>query len=231
MHNDINDLPNKAISIIKNGDITELSADIIELAFSLDPSVLLKFGIDLNKNATNISNRRFAKKYCYFILGLKKLNPIERYNVIADLKFKGNEGGEILLSLIERLDSISKVEILSNLVIARIHEEISVKEFFRATSVLEKIPFVDIDELSKYQEPYFQIGVTDILFSSGAVTLSSIGKGKVENDEYVLTEAAYNILKYGLKQEVSRPKTNKIVVKGVPTFEYLDETLSIKDVE
>ena len=47
MHNDINDLPNKAISIIKNGDITELSADIIELAFSLDPSVLLKFGIDL----------------------------------------------------------------------------------------------------------------------------------------------------------------------------------------
>ena len=41
----------------------------------------------------------------------------------------------------------------------------------------------------------------------------------------------YNILKYGLKQEVSRPKTNKIVVKGVPTFEYLDETLSIKDVE
>ena len=42
----------------------------------------------------------------------------------------------------------------------------------------EKIPFVDIDELNKYQEPYFQIGVTDILFASGAVTLSSIGKGK-----------------------------------------------------
>ena len=231
MNNNINELPNKAISIINNGDFTELSANIIELAFSQDPSVLLKFGIDLTKLAKNISDRRFAKKYCYFILGLKELNPIERYNVIANLKLKGNEAGEILLSLIERLDSISKVEILSNLVIARIHEEISVKEFFRATSVLEKIPFVDIDELSKYQEPYFQIGVTDILFSSGAVTLFSIGKGKEENDEYVLTEAAYNILKYGLKQEVSRPKTNKIIVKGVPTFEYLDEALSIKEIE
>lgn len=231
MHNDINDLPNRAISIFSSGDFTDLSANTIELAFSIDPSVLLKFGIDLTKLVKNISDRHFAKKYCYFILGLKELNPIERYNVIADLKYRGNEGGEILLSLIERLDSISKVEILSNLVIARVHEEISVKEFFRATSVLEKIPFVDIDELCKYQEPYFQIGVTDILFSSGAVTLSSIGKGKDENDEYVLTEAAYNILKYGLKQEVSRPRTNKIIVKGVPTFEYKDEALSIKEVE
>ena len=229
----MNDLPNKAISIIQSGDFTELTADIIEYAFSQDPSVLLKFGIDLTKLAKNVSDRRFAKKFCYFILGLKDLKPIERYNVIAELKLKGNEGGEILLALIERLDAITKVEILANLVISRIHEEISVKEFFRATSVLEKIPFVDIEELCKYQEPYFQRGVTDILFSSGAVTLSSIGKGKEENDEYVLTEAAYNILKYGLKQEVICPKTNKIVVKGVPTFEYSgkDEALSIKEIE
>ena len=135
----------------------------------------------------------------------------------------------ILLALIERLDAITKVEILSNLVIARIHEEISVKEFFRATSVLEKIPFVDIEELLNYQEPYFQIGVTDILFSTGAVTLHSIGKDN--NDEYVLTNAGYIILKYGLKQDVLHPQTNKIIVKGVPTFEYINDALSIKEIE
>ena len=61
MNNNINELPNKAISIINNGDFTELSANIIELAFSQDPSVLLKFGIDLTKLAKNISDRRFAK--------------------------------------------------------------------------------------------------------------------------------------------------------------------------
>ena len=112
MGNSMNELPNKAISIIQSGDFTDLSADIIELAFNKDPSVLLKFGLDLRKLAKNISDRRFAKKFCYFILGLKDLKPTERYNVIAELKLKGNEGGEILLALIERLDAITKVEIL-----------------------------------------------------------------------------------------------------------------------
>ena len=122
-------------------------------------------------------------------------------NFISEYTEKNKEDGcEVLLALLDRLDNTNKVNILTNLMKAKIKEEISIEDFIRLCAVLERIPFSDINELQKYKEDYYENGSTDILLSAGVLSNTVIDAN--DTDKYRLNSLGVMLLKHGLQQDV-----------------------------
>ena len=191
-------------------------------------SQFLKILSGLYKGVVGFSNYFFARKACKFLSDISDLDVQKRYKFVGEIATRGKDNaGYIFMSLLERLENINKVEIMSNLFRACVLEHINVDDFFRTFAILERTPYIDLNNLQNYQNPHFDIHSIASLFSSGAISLYSIGKG--EDDKYVLTNPGYIILKYGLKQDISYHKSAKIMVKGIQTHKYSDGTLTIEE--
>ena len=103
--------------------------------------------------------------------------------------------GNILLEMVDRLDNINKQTAFSNLTLARIHGDISIEDFFRLHSLLERIPYVDLKELPHYAEPFYDTsGDTELLFASGALEMASIEE---ESNKYILSRLGELLLRWG----------------------------------
>ena len=85
--------------------------------------------------------------------------------------------------------------------------------------------------LHNYQNPYYDIDSTAILFASGAITLRTIAEKDSEDDQYVLTNAGYILVKYGLQIEILKPSISKIDIKGMLTAEVVDDKLSFEKLD
>lgn len=83
---------------------------------------------------------------------------------------------------------------------AKIKEEISIENFIRLCAVLERIPFPDINELSKYKDDYYEKGSTDILLTSGVLSNTIIDAN--DTNKYRIDSLGVMLLKHGLQQDV-----------------------------
>lgn len=192
----------------------------------------LKVLCELNKGIVGLSNYFFARKACNFLYNISDINPEKRYKFVGEIAVRGKDNaGSIFMSLLERLDNINKVEIFSNLFRACVLEYINVDNLFRATAILERIPYIDLNKLCNYQNPYFDVDSTAILFSSGAITLRTIAEKDLEDDQYVLTNAGYILVKYGLQIEILKPSISKIDIKGMLTAEIVDDKFSFEELD
>lgn len=166
----------------------------------------------------------FFRKYTAYILGVADTTKKERDKFAKEIEKKANDyAGNVIAGMVDRLDNINKEKILANLTIARIEEKISIETFFRLSSVLERIPYIDLAKLTSYQaEHYDEDGDTELLNSTGVLRPIQFSE---EGDTYMLSPLGVKLLKFGLGVDAVVKQ-----VKGTSTglsWENISETSDI----
>lgn len=155
----------------------------------------------LYKATKNVQLYRLMKKMHRFIFITHDTTLEEREKFITEYAENNKENGcEALFSVIERIDNVNKVDVLANLIKAKIREQLTIKDFIRLSSILERIPYIDLNDLRNYLEDYYEDGSTDILLSVGVIYQSVLdGNGE---DKYRLNHLGKLLLKHGLLVDV-----------------------------
>lgn len=156
----------------------------------------------------NFKESEFFRKYTAYILGVVDTTEKEREKFAEEISKKANDAaGNVIAGMVDRLDNINKEVILANLTMARIDDKISIENFFRLASVLERIPYVDLVKLPLYQTPYYdEDGDTELLNSTGVLRPVKLSE---DGDTYILSPLGVKLLQYGLMTNVK-----KVNVKG-----------------
>lgn len=143
----------------------------------------------------------FFRKYTAFILGVVATTEKELEKFAEEVAKKANDAaGNVIAGMVDRLDNINKEVILANLTKARIDEMISIENFFRLASVLERVPYIDLAKLPSYQTPYYdEDGDTELLNSTGVLRPVHLSE---EGDTYTLSPLGIKLLSFGLKINV-----------------------------
>ena len=156
----------------------------------------------------NFKESEFFRKYTAYILGVADL-PIQERKIFAEeiAQKARDSAGYLITGMVNRLDNINKEVILANLTRSRIDDKISIENFFRLASVLERIPYVDLVKLPSYQTPYYdEDGDTELLNSTGVLRPVKLSE---DGDTYILSPLGVKLLQYGLMTNVK-----KVNVKG-----------------
>ena len=193
---------------IKSETARELIVQSADIAFSkIAESGLLNgipiFGL-MNgavKLIHDFRNFRFAEKIYRFLFQSQDIPIHKQVEFIYDYEQVNKENGyELLLSVIDRLDNLNKIDIMTNFVRNRVYKKITINEFIRLTIALERIPYPDIQNLPNYLTDCYEPGVTDMLNASGLLFESIIDAN--ETNKYQLNQTGRDFLKYGLNKDI-----------------------------
>lgn len=157
----------------------------------------------LRESAADYQAYEFFRKFTCFICGLGELTDEQRIEFVAEIERVAEDAsGNVIMGLVDRLDNINKEKILANLVVAKGKGEISMEDFFRLSSMLERIPYVDLVKLRLYNQDFYdEEGDSELLFATGALQQSVID-AEVGN-KYILSKLGKKLLRKGLHMEVS----------------------------
>ena len=157
----------------------------------------------------------FFRKLCAVILEIKDINEQERHRFTKEVEEKAKDySGNVLMNMIDRLDNINKGTVLANLIHARTDDKISIDDFFRLVSILERIPYTDLDKLIAFNEPYYDnSGVTELLNATGAIDVCVIDSETDSPNLYELTSLGRMLVQYGLKIDVANTLHNGTAVQ------------------
>lgn len=178
--------------------------------------------------SANYKASEFLRKFVAFIYGLDNFDDKDRLSFLKELEEAAQDSsGNVMLSIIDRLDNINKQKILANLVKAKGEGKITIEEFFRLESVLERIPYVDLKQLPLYQEEFYdEGGDTELLYSTGVLRPARYHQ---DGDKYVLSPLGANLLRWGLCLPIKSPQ-----IKGASTgieWEDIGEVPDVKRVK
>ena len=145
----------------------------------------------------------FFRKFTCFICELGELTDEQRAEFVKEVERVAEDAsGNVIMGLVDRLDNINKEKILANLVVAKCKGEISIEDFFRLSSMLERIPYVDLAKLELYNQDFYDDGGdSELLFATGALQQSVIDAE--EGNKYVLSKLGRKLLRFGLELEVA----------------------------
>lgn len=150
---------------------------------------------------SNYKAAEFLRKLTCFVCNLGEMSDEQRLLFVDEIEQAAEDSaGNVILGIVDRLDSIHKQRILANLVKAKGLGFISVQDFFRLSSALERIPYVDIEQLPNYCKDYYDPnGDTELLFASGVLvqTLADI-----EGNKYRLSALGVKLMTFGLQVNV-----------------------------
>ena len=159
----------------------------------------------------------FFRKFTAYILDLSDTTLEERAKFSKEIEETAQDyPGNVLLGMIDRLDNINKQSILANLTKARINEWISIEDYFRLSSMLERIPYVDLKLLPLYIDNYYdETGDTELLYATGALNLSILDPN--DGNKYVLSQLGTKLLYYGMgiDLDVERRKGPEIALETI----------------
>jgi len=118
---------------------------------------------------SDYKDSEFFRKYVNYLLGLTETTQEERHLFAEEIQLKAEDSaGNVIFGMVEGLDNINKQKILAQLSIAKMHKAISIEDFFRLYNLLVRIPYVDLKELVRYKEPFYDVsGDTELLFATG----------------------------------------------------------------
>ena len=153
---------------------------------------------------------RKAGTYIYHIRKLSKDNKRKFFNEVSEAA--KDHGGTILFDMLQRFDNKNKAEILANLTIAETNDNISINDYFRASTVLERIPYVDLCQLEKYVEDYYDPNSTPLIYQSGAIEETVIDPNS--SSKYQLTAIGKILLRYGLNKKIESMSAAKKRIEG-----------------
>ena len=154
-------------------------------------------------SAADYQAYEFFRKFTCFICELGELTDTQRNEFVSEVeKVAEDASGNVIMGLVDRLDNINKEKILANLVVAKGKGETSMEDFFRLSSMLERIPYVDLAKLELYNQDYYDDeGDSELLFTTGALQQSVIDAE--EGNKYVLSKLGRKLLRFGLGLEVA----------------------------
>lgn len=140
----------------------------------------------------------FFRKFVGYLMGLKETTGEERSRFTQEVQDMADDySGNVICGMVDRLDNINKEKAFAKLSVARIQGLISIQDFFRLHSLLERIPYVDLKELPKYKEPFYdETGDTELLFATGALELDTIDTSGSSN-KYKLSRLGAALLRWG----------------------------------
>ena len=129
--------------------------------------------------------------------------------------------GNVIAGIISRIDNINKGDILARLTRAKMSGEISIEDFFRISSVVERIPYSDFKYLTAFRERnYIPGGVSELLLSAGVLSQTGID-GNADHDWLELSPIGTKLLKYGLNFDVELKDRTKMDIPSL-RWEYID---------
>jgi len=169
----------------------------------------------------------FFRKYATYILGFDKTTPDQRHKFSEDIQKKAEDSaGNVISEMVDRLDNINKETVFAKLSVARIHDAINIEDFFRLYSLLERIPYVDLKELPRYKEPFYdEGGDTELLFATGALEIDTIDSMGYSN-MYKLSRLGELLLRWGfnIHLELEHGKGTSVTIDAVSS-DYVDEQI------
>jgi hypothetical protein len=171
----------------------------------------------------------FFRKYATYLLGLVDMSPEERHKFAEEIQKKAEDSaGNVISAMVARLDNINKETVFAKLSVARIHGAISTEDFFRVYSLLERIPYVDLKQLPRYKEPFYdESGDTELLFATGALEIETIDS-KGGSNKYKLSRLGELLLRWGfnIHLELEHGKGTNVELNRA-TQEDIDEIFEV----
>lgn len=171
----------------------------------------------------------FFRKFVRFLMELKDTTSEERHRFAEEIQQKAEDhSGNVILGMIDRLDNINKEVVMAKLSIARMYGAISIEDFFRLHSLLERIPYVDLKLLPQYKEPFYdESGDTELLYSTGVLELQTIDSNG--SNKYILSKLGEKLLMWGfsINLEMKREMGTNVAL-NVATPEDIDEIFDEK---
>lgn len=171
----------------------------------------------------------FFRKYATYLFGLVDTSPEERHKFAEEIQKKAEDSaGNVISGMVARLDNINKETVFAKLSVARIHGAISTEDFFRVYSLLERIPYVDLKQLPRYKEPFYdESGDTELLFATGALEIETIDS-KGGSNKYKLSRLGELLLRWGfnIHLELEHGKGTNVELNRA-TQEDIDEIFEV----
>lgn len=155
------------------------------------------------QNFQNYKAAEFFRKFTAYIYNLELHTANERMNFCNEIEEKAQDySGNVIMGMVDRLDNIHKQGILANLTNAKINGLITIEDMFRLSSMLERIPYVDLTDLLKYSKPFYdESGNTELLFATGVLRFAYLD-GVNDSNKYVLSAMGQKLVKYGMRLQV-----------------------------
>lgn len=213
-------MSSKDLSKFASVDIKESVGDFVKrvLCYASKGFKAVSIGVDFY---IDISDAFFFRKFNYYLYGLAKTTDKQRNKFMGDVEKAAEDTSEnVLMGMISRIDNIHKSKILANLTRARINNEISIEDFFRISTVVERVPYPDFKYLPEFtQRNYLPGGVSELLLSAGALSQMGID-GNGDHDWFELSPIGTKLMKYGLEYNIEVKDKTKI---ELPEWELADD--------
>lgn len=170
----------------------------------------------------------FYRKLLALIYEIQDLQPKDIKCFMDDVEKNANDfSGNVITNLVNRTDNINKARVLANLIKSRVKGDIYIHDFFRLSSVLERIPYVDLNRLDQYKKPYYDdSGDTELLYATGALKLNTVD---ADNENlYILSELGRKLLVFGMHHFLDVENKGGTNINGMITS---SETITDSDID
>ena len=159
------------------------------------------------QNWQDYRDSEFFRKYTMFIMELSDTTLEQRCKFADQVGAKAQDApGNVIASMVDRLDNINKEKLFAKLSLAKIYGLISIDDYFRLSSVLARIPYTDLDNLVLYQDEYYdEDGDTELLYSTGVLRMAKVSE---EGDKYILSPLGEKFMKWVLGKDVNVKHVN-----------------------
>lgn len=190
----------KILPLIKSLNISDLSSvlqDFIEnmLDSDLKDGVLkdipvINSLVALSKTAISIRDQFLIQKLKSFLDGIKDITSDERDRFLRDIENDpkyGQRVGEHLILLLDRLDDLSKTNMITKLFRAYLRGDITYREFVRFSSIIDRAfindlsGFINIlsEDTPRIRNPYvdrlYHLGLSELVFDDSAFQKKNSG--------------------------------------------------------
>lgn len=162
MKNNKQDISDSLIKTLANYEATEAISDIAEVGIDLliqneaiKEIPILSSLLALWKGGLAIRDYLFLRKLSSFLKKYDSIDEKFRLEFIEKTRIDATyrkEMGEYIISLLERLDQLSKAEAFAKIFAAYLEHKISLKEYKSFSFALDKVNFDDINVLVDFYE-------------------------------------------------------------------------------
>ncbi len=144
-------------TVFESEGFEEIGGELLEAAIDsnvTDPVLqeipVIKTLVAIAKVHNSISDNLFLRKASRVLLELKETSAEERQKFIEALDKRGNDGAELLMMLIDRLESPEKCEVFGRLCKLKAQERINASEFQILAKVIQDSSLGDLDLITSW---------------------------------------------------------------------------------
>lgn len=178
----------------------------------IDKIPILRWVVKTHDAVEDFRHLVFCKKIYRFLVHTSRYSKTQLAEFFDEYSNANQENGyESMLLVLERLDNYKKVDVMANLLKAKLDGDLSIDNFIRLTSSLQIAPYVDLQRLPDYMNSIGTRHDTYMLLAAGLLYNSAIGVDEVgaeNSNHYQLNDNGLLFVKFGLRHDVSGFKKN-----------------------